>query len=102
MDSEIQELKELVRRSIELGEENNKMLHSMRRSARWGTFFRLIYWVLILGTFGASIYYALPYLQQFQDAYSGVQHAFNGEKTPQSDAFFQNLMNSFSQYAPKN
>jgi hypothetical protein len=76
MDQEISELKELVRQSIALSQENNKMLHAMRRSARWGFLFRMVWWLTVFGVTGAVYYYYLwPYTQQILELYQNAQHA---------------------------
>jgi hypothetical protein len=88
MDDEIEELKELVQKDIELNAETNKMVHQMRRSARWGMFFQILYWLLILGAIGASYYYVSPYAQKVFEAYQNLEH---------SSAQSQNLFQSFQQ-----
>jgi len=56
------EEKSLLERTYKLAEENNSLLHSMRRSARLANIMRIAYWaVIILASVGA--YYAIqPYL----------------------------------------
>mgnify|MGYP003394154723 CR=1 FL=1 len=68
------ELKSLLKRNLELAEENNRMLHSMRRMAIWGGFFKLLWWILIL-IVPAIIYYIYlaPYVGQITDTYKDVQ-----------------------------
>ncbi|KKP86977.1 MAG: hypothetical protein UR90_C0016G0014 [Parcubacteria group bacterium GW2011_GWC1_35_8] len=71
------EEKRLLERSVSLGEENNKMLHSMRRSARWASFFRAIYWILIIGSAVGAYYFIQPYVDQMVNVYSGAQSNLN-------------------------
>jgi hypothetical protein len=76
MDQEISELKELVRRSISLSQENNKMLHSMRKSARRSAIMRVVWWLAVFGVTGAMYYYYLwPYTQRILELYQNAQHA---------------------------
>lgn len=68
-----EELKLLLRKNLELSEENHKILLGMRRAGRWGTFFRLIYWFVILGGLAVSYYYIQPYLSTVLGAYEQIQ-----------------------------
>ena len=40
--------KQLLDKIAQLSEENNKMLKSLRRGARWGAFFGLLKWAIII------------------------------------------------------
>ncbi|MBC7836956.1 hypothetical protein H7X87_04260 [Acetobacteraceae bacterium] len=80
MDQEIEELKELVRQNTKVVEETNKIVHGMRRSARWSATFRVVWWLAIVGV-TASIYYfyLAPYfgaLQQFFENATGWEAQF--------------------------
>lgn len=70
----------LLHRTYEIAEENNKILKSMRRSARISTALRVFYWaVIILGSLGA--YIALqPYLDQLKDIYGSAQDGLSNVK----------------------
>jgi hypothetical protein len=57
---------------LELTRENNKMLHSMIRSARVSRLFRMIYWAFIIGSFIGTYYYFQPYLDQLMELYGQV------------------------------
>ena len=78
------EERELLTQSIKLAEENNKMLRGLRRSNRVSIFFRVIYWVIIIGTaFGA--YYAIqpkvqPYLDVIIRSYGGMKETVDSIK----------------------
>ncbi len=56
-----------------LAEENNKMLHALRRSARISRIISIIYWVLIIGSTVGAYYFIQPYIQQVYGIYSGAQ-----------------------------
>jgi len=73
MDPQIEELKELVRRSISLSEDNNKMLHSMRRSAWVSRFMRLIWIAIIVVASVYSYLYFQPYIDQILTLYGNIQ-----------------------------
>ena len=63
--------RDMLKRALSLAEENNDLLKGMRRRMRIGFFFKVFYWVLILGaTFGAY-YFIQPYIDQLSAAYTG-------------------------------
>jgi hypothetical protein len=59
----------LLRRLLEVSEENNKILKGMRRSARYRTVFAILYWIVAAGLFAAAYYYIEPYITQLWDVY---------------------------------
>ena len=56
-----------------LAEDNNKILHGMRRNARIARVWRIFYWLIILGTGVASYYYLQPYINTLTDTYKSLQ-----------------------------
>ncbi len=56
------EERELLNRVAKMTEENNDMLHAIRRSMRWGTIMRTVYWVLIIGSAVGAFWIIQPYL----------------------------------------
>ena len=56
------EEKSLLERTYRLAEQNNALLHSMRRSARLANILRLIYWVVIIGISIGAYFAIQPYL----------------------------------------
>jgi len=67
------EERELLTHSIKLAEENNKLLRSMRRSARVSSFLRILYWIIILGSAFGVYYYTQPYIEAIIKSYNGMQ-----------------------------
>ena len=67
------EERELLNRSVALAEDNNKMLHSMRRSMRFQRVMTALYWVFIIGSFVGAYYFVEPYLDQLRNVYGGAQ-----------------------------
>ena len=57
---------------LELIKENNKILHSMQRSARFGSFLRVLYWSLIIGSMIGSYYFIQPYIDQLLRVYKDI------------------------------
>lgn len=70
------EERELLNRTVTLAEDNNKLLHSIRKSMRVASVARVIYWVFIVGSAVGAFYLLQPYVDQFKDAYSGVGDVF--------------------------
>lgn len=50
---------------LELTRENNKIIRSMRSTQRWSSFFRLVYWMLILGSIFGTYYYFQPTIEKY-------------------------------------
>ena len=95
---QIDELKALVRRSIAVSEDTNRMVHSMRRAAWWGTITRWAWWFLVFGVSGVAYYYYVqPYVAKIESAYHsaemGAQQAADWQTSTSN--FFKNL------FAPK-
>ena len=66
------EEKELLNKCVDLAEDNNKMLHSMRRSMRIASVMRALYWVLIIGSAFGAYYFIQPYLDQLIGVYNNA------------------------------
>ncbi len=67
------EERELLNRSVSLAEDNNRILHSMRRSQRYASIMRAVYWILIIGSAIGAYYYIQPYIDQLMGVYSGAK-----------------------------
>ena len=65
------EERSLLESTYKLAEENNKILRSLRRSARLGTIMRILYWVAIMGVSVGALYFIQPYLKFITDLGSG-------------------------------
>ena len=61
MDLDSRKLDEL----LELTQENNKILRSMRRSQRWSSILTFLYWTVILGSILGIYYYFQPTIQKY-------------------------------------
>ena len=69
-------LKQLVDENIKLARENNKMLKKMRSSMRWASFFRLLYWIVIIGSAVGAYYYLQPFIDGIRDNAEGIFSVF--------------------------
>ena len=59
------ESKKLLEETLELVQENNKMLHSMKRSMQMARVMSFIYWVFIIGSAIGAYYLIEPYIDRF-------------------------------------
>ncbi len=66
-ESELEVIKELTI-------ENNKMLHSIQRRARFGLIWKIIYWGFLIGATIGAFYFIQPYVDSLKEAYTGVQN----------------------------
>jgi hypothetical protein len=65
-------LEEKLDRLTELVEEDHKLIRGMYTRARWASFFRIVYWVVIvLAAFGTYVWLE-PYVNRLKDAYDSV------------------------------
>jgi len=74
------ESRKLLDKTLELAEENNKILRSMRRSQRVSSIIRFIYWVFIIGSAVGAYYFIQPYLEQIMSIYGGASDVINSFK----------------------
>lgn len=72
------EEKELLKRSVELAEENNDILRAIRRSMRLARIMSIVYWVVIIGSAVGAYYLIQPYLDAIVGAYGGAKEQFSG------------------------
>ena len=77
-----EETKKLLEENLRLARENNDMLHSLRRSARFARFMSLLYWVFIVGSAVGAYYLIEPYINQVKDLYSGASDVFGSFNLP--------------------
>ena len=73
--------KELLEKTYELTEENNKILKGIRSSNRWSAFFRIFYWIIIIVVSVGAFYYIQPYIDVATKAYRNIQGDLNNVKS---------------------
>ena len=66
------EERELLNKSVSLAEDNNRMLHSMKRSMFWAHVMNTLYWILIIGVSVGAFYFIQPYIDQVVKTYGSV------------------------------
>lgn len=72
------ESKKLLEETYSLVEENNKMLHVMKRSMFWARVMSIMYWVLIIGISVGAFYFLQPYVDQLLKTYGSVSNELKG------------------------
>ncbi len=87
--------KELLQKTYELTEENNKILRGIRRSNRWSSLFRAVYWIVIIGISIGAFIYIQPYVDSVMKAYNSIQTDLNTVKS------VANKLPNFSGTTPK-
>ena len=65
------EEKSLLERTYKMAEDNNRILLSIRRSARWGSTMRYVYWFVIIALSVGAYYFIQPYVNFLVSEFSG-------------------------------
>ncbi len=79
--------RELLKRTVELEEENNSMLRSIQRSMRLARIMSILYWVFIIGSAVGAYYIIQPYIEALTGVYGGTRDTVLGN--------FSGIMDSF-------
>ena len=70
------EEKELLRRSVAIGEDNNDILRGMQRSMRFSRFMSILYWIIIIGSAVGAYYFVQPYWDEGMKIYNDAKVQF--------------------------
>ena len=73
--------KDQLDKILELVEENNHILRSMRRSARVSSLISYLYWIIIIGSMIGTYYYVQPYIDQLLKVYQELNSSVKGIKS---------------------
>lgn len=92
-----QELQSLLKRNLELTEENNRLIRSIRRMTFWGGILKFVWWVLILIVLPAAAYYfyLAPYVKEFL---TGVEEVRGLKANFESNNPLSDLQRLYEQY----
>ncbi len=78
-----EELKKVLKENLEVSQESLKILKGIRRNQRISATFRVLYWIVILGSAIGAYYYLQPYIDkafrsygQIQDTISNIQKQY--------------------------
>ena len=86
------ESKRLLQETFDLAEENNKILHGLRRSQRIASFMRILYWVIIISVTFWSFYLIQPYINKVLELYNSVSST---EQKLKGSGSIQDLLKNF-------
>ncbi|MFA6270090.1 MAG: hypothetical protein WC657_02680 [Candidatus Paceibacterota bacterium] len=67
------EEREMLKKTLELAQENNDMLRSVKRGMFWGRVIKIAYWLIIIGAAVGVYYYITPYIDSAVGAYGNVK-----------------------------
>lgn len=73
--------KRLLQKTYEFAEENNKILHKLKRANTRSVLFRWFYWVIIVGISVGAFYFLEPYIKVTTDAYKSIQTELSNVKS---------------------
>ncbi len=65
--------RDMLKKVVELSEENNRMVHKLYRSWWWGRVWKSLYWVVIIGVAFGAFYFLQPYFDKIKGAVDGVR-----------------------------
>lgn len=74
MDMETQEL---LKRTLTLAEENNKLLKKMEVQAKWSMYYYILKWVLFIAFTAGAYYYVRPYFDELLKIYQQLNEGVN-------------------------
>jgi DNA helicase TIP49 (TBP-interacting protein) len=63
----------LLKKTLQLAEENNKILRKLHRAEKMRRLFRLLYWVAIIALSLGAYYLVQPYVEQLKEAYTSLK-----------------------------
>jgi hypothetical protein len=93
------EAKELLKKNLEVEEENNQMLKKMVRNQKLTNIYRVVYWSIIIFSSLGAYYFIQPYLSNLLNVYTGGVSGFNNisdiTKNLSDKEQFQNLLDTF-------
>lgn len=76
MDQDIAEIRAELKKLHDLGQENNKMLRTLKRYLYINSFFSILKWFVILAATLGTLYFIQPYVNQVVNTYD----TFTGAK----------------------
>jgi len=91
MDTEI---RDLLKRIAENTEENNVLLKKMHRSMVWSRFFRIAYWLVIIGLAVGAFYFIQPYIDAIVSSVGKVNNTIDQGQ----DFFGGGLLDIFNRF----
>lgn len=72
-----QEEKNVLQKTLELTEENNKILRGLRRVSRWSYTMKILYWSFIIIIAFSAYFYVQPYVEILDSTYNNIRNNVN-------------------------
>ena len=69
--------RKMLTQTLKLAEENNKLLKKMNRSIQWGRLFKMLYWVVIIGSAVGAYYFLQPLFESFKETLGGFSSSMD-------------------------
>ena len=69
--------KAMLKRALEISEDNNQMLKKLVRAMRWDRLVRTLYWGIIIAISVGAFYTVQPYMQDLIKVYGNAQDSLN-------------------------
>jgi Sec-independent protein secretion pathway component TatC len=66
-----------IKAILALTQENNQMLHKIRRDAAWGKFWSIIKVIIFIAPFIYAYYYLSPYIEKVNSMYQSTENVKN-------------------------
>jgi len=69
--------KELLEETLELSKENNKILKKLHGAMKMSRVFKVVYWVIIIGSMLGVYYYFQPFIDNIKGSFDGIISLFD-------------------------
>ena len=66
------EEKDMLKKTLELSQDNNKILRGILVRSRWSMFFRLAYWGIVISLAFGAYFFAKPYFDVLMSSYKNI------------------------------
>ncbi len=66
----------MLEETLALVKENNEMLKKVRGIQKWNLFFKIFYWILIVGVSVGTFYFLQPFVEQLQNTVKETNSSF--------------------------
>ncbi len=97
VDLNSDETLDLVKKTLALTQENNRILRGMRSAARWSRFLSIVWWIIILAVSWYSyVYYLQPYIQKAEEVYAQI-----GQSGQQAESYGKQFSDFLNQFGKK-
>lgn len=70
--------RKILSKLLSVAEDNNAMLRNLQSAMRWSRFFRIAYWVVIIGVAVGAFYFLQPFIDRIRDTFGLAQSGIQG------------------------